>query len=426
MPRFLLFCWLACCLPLTTRAQSSPETQLPDTFVQAIRTRLDALVQDDLLRTTQLGLYVYDLTTNRPLYQLGHQQRLRPASTQKLLTGIIALDLLGSDYRFTTSLYLTGTPADSVLRGNIIVKGGFDPMLGRDDLRALLAQLKRSGVWRVEGDVLLDLSMKDTTRLGWGWCWDDDEPPLTPLSYQRKGNFRTALLQALEREGIVCAGEVRQGLLPADAIHVASRWHGLDQVLIPMMKRSDNFYAESVFYNIAAARSSRSVSYKDGKRLYEQWVATRGVPNEHFQAADGSGLSLYNYLTPQVLVDALRYAAAREEILNHLLPTLPIMGRDGTLRRRCRGTSAQGNVQAKTGTVDGVSSLAGYALAPNGHRLAFAIINQGLHSTSKGRRWQDRVCMALTEGLGGHHIEPDTIASPAHEEQELEQDDIAL
>lgn len=416
MLRFLLLCCSYIVLAFPTLGQDSLSMQPTDPFVQTIRGRLDSLVQDQLLRTTQLGFYVYDLTADRPLYQHGHQQRLRPASTQKLLTALLALEHLGSDYRLTTSLFVSQAPADSVLRGDVIIKGGFDPLFGGDDLRALLAQLKRSGVWRIEGNVLLDLSMKDSTRYGWGWCWDDKEPPLTPLSYRRKDEFAQALLPALEREGITLAGEVRTGLLPSHAQHIASRWHGIDQVLFPMMKESDNFCAESLFYNLAASRRKPFANHKMAIALYQQWLSSLGLPSQHFQVADGSGLSLYNYLTPQVLVDALRYAAARDELFLHLLPTLPIMGRDGTLKRRCRGTAAQDKVQAKTGTVDGVSSLAGYALAPNGHRLAFAIINQGVHSTAMGRRWQDKVCVALTEGLGAPHLEPDTIASPAHEE----------
>ena len=69
---------------------------------------------------------------------------------------------------------------------------------------------------------------------------------------------------------------------------------------------------------------------------------------------------------------------------------------DGTLRKRMRGTLADGNVKAKTGTVTGVSTLSGYATAPNGHTLCFSILNQGLYHTADGRRFQDAVCTALT------------------------------
>ena len=56
-----------------------------------------------------------------------------------------------------------------------------------------------------------------------------------------------------------------------------------------------------------------------------------------------------------------------------------------------------GNVRAKTGTVTGVSSLAGYCTAANGHELCFAIINQGIMHNNTGRHFQDRICMALCQ-----------------------------
>ena len=68
---------------------------------------------------------------------------------------------------------------------------------------------------------------------------------------------------------------------------------------------------------------------------------------------------------------------------------------DGTLRKRMRGTEAAGNVQAKTGTVEGVSTLSGYCTAANGNRLCFSIMNQGIRHTSTGRRFQDRLCREL-------------------------------
>ena len=90
----------------------------------------------------------------------------------------------------------------------------------------------------------------------------------------------------------------------------------------------------------------------------------------------------------------LRYAYQNTNIYMHLLPSLPVAGEDGTLRRRMRGTFTSGNVKAKTGSVTAISSLAGYCTAANGHVLCFAIINQGIRRGSEGRAFQDRVCEA--------------------------------
>ena len=91
----------------------------------------------------------------------------------------------------------------------------------------------------------------------------------------------------------------------------------------------------------------------------------------------------------------LRYAWRRQSIYQHLLPTLPIAGQDGTLEHRMRRTVAEGNVRAKTGTLTGIVSLAGYCTAANGHQLCFAIINQGVLRSRDGRALQDSICEAL-------------------------------
>ena len=74
---------------------------------------------------------------------------------------------------------------------------------------------------------------------------------------------------------------------------------------------------------------------------------------------------------------------------------MPIAGMDGTLDRRMRRGHAHGNVHAKTGTVTGVSALAGYCTAANGHTLCFSIINMGIRRAAIGRGFQDKVCEAL-------------------------------
>ena len=94
---------------------------------------------------------------------------------------------------------------------------------------------------------------------------------------------------------------------------------------------------------------------------------------------------------------ALLYARQRTNIYGHLYPSLPVAGEDGTLRSRMRGTKAQYNIHAKTGTLEGVITLAGYATSSEGHELAFAIMNQGVLHAANARRFQDRVCRALTE-----------------------------
>lgn len=411
---FQFFLALALLLPTCPRialAQNSPSITTAEhstsAFTQLIRHRLDSLVQLPLMQHTQLGLCVYDLTTDSLLYAHGHQQRMRPASSMKVVTAVTALDRLGGDYQFSTQLYATTAPTDSVLQGSLVARGGFDPLFGRDDLRAFVEALRQRGIRRITGNLLLDVSLKDTTSMGWGWCWDDKTKPLTPLLYRANDSFADHLLEQLQRAGITLEGNVHRAPLPQGATLLIERKHSIDQVLRPMLKDSDNLCAEALFYQLAALSRRPYATHKEAAAQVQRLIAACKLRSPDYIVADGSGLSLYNYVTPELLVALLRHAARNEEIYAHLTNALPIMGRDGTLKSRCRRTTAQDNVRAKTGTVEGISSLTGYALAANGHRLCFAIINQGVRSASEGRQFQDAVCRALTSGFDAPHIRPD-------------------
>ena len=164
-----------------------------------------------------------------------------------------------------------------------------------------------------------------------------------------------------------------------------------------MMKKSDNFHAEALFYQIAASTGKPLCKASDASAIVRQLIRRIGLGSNSYRIADGSGLSLYNYVSPELETMLLRYAWQNSNIYDHLAPSLPIAGVDGTLEKRMRGTAAQGNVRAKTGTLTGISSLAGYCTAANGHQLCFCIINQGVMRGADGKAFQDRVCVALCE-----------------------------
>ena len=167
------------------------------------------------------------------------------------------------------------------------------------------------------------------------------------------------------------------------------------------MKMSDNFYAESMFYQTAASLGHRPAKAIDARNVTKKLINRLGLDANAYRIADGSGLSLYNYVTAELLVRLLRHAWRTPSISKALIASLPVAGVDGTLKSRMLKTPAQGNVRAKTGTLTGISSLAGYCMAPNGHELAFAIINQGILDKTTGKAFQDRVCRVLCgEDLG--------------------------
>ena len=373
--------------------QDTTEVSLP--WPINLQIRLDSLLTDPLLERTQLGLMVYDLSADSVLYSRGGRQTLRPASTMKLLTSVTALDLLGSGYAFRTWLYYKGAIADSVLTGDVFLVGGMDPLFDGTDMRIMAETLHRIGVDSISGRIVRDVSFKEEALLGEGWCWDDENPQLSPLLVSRKDEFADRFKEELEKCGIAVNAPITTGRLPKDVLLICSRSHSLREVLEPMMKESDNLYAESMFFQIAATMGKRPATAAHARQLIKQLLSKAGVTGVPYRIADGSGLSLYNYVTPELMVRLLRYAYLKRDIMAVLYPSLPVAGVDGTLKKRMTKGFAHANVHAKTGTLSGISSLAGYCRAANQHLLAFCIINQGIMKNAEGRDFQDKLCELL-------------------------------
>ena len=378
-------------LAVDTTQVDTAEVVLP--WPQNIQARLDSLTKDRMFNSTQLGLMVYDLTDDSTLYRFNARQTMRPASTMKLLTSISALDHLGARYEFRTSLYYTGSVKDSVLTGDLYCVGGMDPLFDTSDMKAFSESVKALGIHTLRGKIVEVRGFKDSDLLGEGWCWDDDNPTLSPLLIDKKDEFASRLAQMLDKDSIFVDGPSTTGTLPKNALLLCSRSHQLVDVLEPMMKNSDNLYAESMFYQLGAATGASPAKASHGRQMILKTLKNAGVTGQ-YKIADGSGLSLYNYVTPELLAKLLIYAY-RKSGIRYLYVSLPIAGEDGTLKKRMNDSPAHLNVRAKTGTVTGVSSLAGYALAANNHMLVFSIINQGIMKADDGRNFQDKVCKAL-------------------------------
>lgn len=366
---------------------------------QRVVARIDEALSDTACLRFQKAVSIFDITANVPVYCINERVRMRPASTEKMVTAISVLDLLGANYTFDTRVLTAGTIRNGVLQGDLWVVGAMDPMLSKADLKALCQAVKRAGVKRVEGQVYVDLGLKDEDKFGWGWCWDDKNPTLTPLMLDGKPNFVASLPAMLKEAGVTLKhSSIKQGSLPASATELTSQSRPLQQVLEPMMKKSDNLYAESVFYQLAPLTGKRAATHEDVAAIVRQVMERAGANSYFVQVADGSGLSLYNYQTAETFVALLRYIYTKPEAYQMLCQVLPIAAVDGTLKNRMAGTAAANNLRAKTGTVDGVSTLVGFTTCrATGHLLAFAVLTNGVQFGSIGRAFQDKICVAISE-----------------------------
>lgn len=372
---------------------SNDSVSLP--WPQSIQHHINRLLKSEMFQTSQVGMIVYDLDADSVIFRHNERQLMRPASTMKVITAITAIDKLGGDYQFKTELCYDGKIENKTLTGDVYCVGGFDPLFNSDDMNALIESLQKMGVDTIRGHLFADKTMKDYNTLGEGWCWDDDNPVLSPLLLGRKDQFMERFERNLRESGIVVDAFSATGQKPENAFCVCRRFHTIDQVLMRMMKESNNLFAESMFYQIAASTGSHPATADDARNIIRRLISKIGLDPSRYKIADGSGLSLYNYVSAELLVRMLRYASHYSNVYLHLQPSLPVAGTDGTLKSRMKGSFTHGNVCAKTGTVTGISSLAGYCTASNGHKLCFAIINQGVMHGSNARAFQDKVCTAL-------------------------------
>jgi len=387
----------------------------------SLTTQLDSLSKQLDAEPYTTGISVWDLTADSAVYSYNAHKVLRPASTQKLITAITALDVLGAQHEYKTQAFYEGTlTSDSVLNGNITIVGDYDPMLTFDDVHDIACNFFALGIKAINGKIIGSSTMAAQPMFGKGWCWDDipggSAPYLSPLMFDR-GRL-SPQSRAFSRDMYFDPSQwfvhtvdsllQSMGIRHTDASITppegAPRYcfytctHTINDVLQDMMKKSDNLYAESMFRQLSS--TSQPVPQL-GPQLNTQPSSQPGTqlsPQLNSQLVDGSGLSLYNYLTPDTETAYLRYAYSQQHIFQYLYPALPIAGVDGSLKSRMQTGKSYNNVHAKTGTLTGVSSLAGYVTSADGHLLAFSIIINGVLTGSTGRAMQDRICEILAGG----------------------------
>jgi D-alanyl-D-alanine carboxypeptidase/D-alanyl-D-alanine-endopeptidase (penicillin-binding protein 4) len=175
------------------------------------------------------------------------------------------------------------------------------------------------------------------------------------------------------RGGAVDIDDLPEGPLRDQAVELAThRSPPLSTLAVRLMKASQNLYAETLLKTIGAAGGTPTGLA--GRMLAQSALQGWGVPPEWLIVRDGSGLSRYDYVTPETLVTILAHVAADDRLRGPFETALPVAGRDGTLATRMKGTLAEGNVRAKTGSMANVRALSGFATTTAGEPLAFSII----------------------------------------------------
>lgn len=392
-----------------------PELAAPSREVDAAKltAKLQALPRDGL---GDLAGLVVDARTGAELFRVGKGAKT-PASSMKVLSTAVALDVLGADTRFLTRTYLT---AD----GRVVLRGGGDPLLASAQSEAYphpasVQDLAASTAKALRGKGVTDIQLGYDASLFGGPAWNQYWPktfatsvaPITALTVDHARPVLTssarsqdpsklaadAFAHYLTQQGIAVRS-VAPASTPADATELASVSSLPVGVIVEqILLRSDNDAAETLVRHVALARG-KAATPESGAAVLTAELSRLGLWSEGMVVHDGNGISAGDHVTPEALVGAVRLSLERPE-LRHLATGLPVAGVTGTLSNRYLAADAvagRGIVRAKTGTIRGVNTLTGYAITSDGQPLAFAFMTSGGAGQTSARAWLDRASSALT------------------------------
>lgn len=379
----------------TASPTPAPSSDAPEPSAAEVAAALRSAVAAPALGGRLLAR-VIDVQSGAVLYDHEGAQTAPPASTAKLLTAAAALTVYAPTERITTRVVAGGTP------GTVVLVGAGDPTLTAaaagqpgaypDAARIsdLAAQIKASGV--AVRAIVVDDSLFTGPSVSPAWAPGDapssyalpitavmvDGGRATPSAPVRSGTPDLAAGQALA----VALGEpglpVGRGTAPTSAGTVLASVQSppMTTLVAQMLQNSDNVIAE-MLARLVAVKTEKPASFTGAAAAISEVLGTAGV---HVGSGmlDGSGLAAGDRLSPATLTDVLHLIATSNSGPAAVVTALPVAGWSGTLSDRyvsgATGSSAAGDVRAKTGTLTGVSSLAGFVHDSSGRLLAFALI----------------------------------------------------
>jgi D-alanyl-D-alanine carboxypeptidase/D-alanyl-D-alanine-endopeptidase (penicillin-binding protein 4) len=362
------------------------------------------------------GAWVYDLdaSDHGQLFSWASKTPRILASNSKLFTTASALNRFGTDGTFETRLYPQPRSAlhRHAIRGNLVIVGDGDPALAssgfarRNNLPvtpigALAKDIRKAGIERVLGKIQADDTIFDGKRgvPTSGVDESGDLPPLSGLSFDSGfdgGHYAhspeleaaKALRTKLRHYGVRVKGGTGHADLSNRALEhrpvATARSPKMSTLITATNRPSNNFYAEMLLKRLGAGNKSRGTTRR-GARLAERFAGRLGAA---VQMENGSGLTRDNKASPKSVGHLLKAMNRRPEHLVYR-KSLPLAGHQGTLSHRMRGSAAEGNCRAKTGTVNYVSALSGYCRAGHG-MVAFSILMNSV-DVSTAQNAQDKM-----------------------------------
>jgi serine-type D-Ala-D-Ala carboxypeptidase/endopeptidase (penicillin-binding protein 4) len=373
-------------------------------------------VKEDVAALAPSGLVLVMDAAGNELVAQNIDKPFVPASVTKIVTAWLAMEVLGGDYRFETRFYLDD-------KRKLYVRGGGDPFLISEELAPLATELVAAiGTKPITGIVLdasyypsslripgivntdeaynalnsalaVNFNTVNAVRSGNKVRSAEPQTPITPLAITQfrlrgpNGKGRISLSQDptvslqyageliaafIARAGGSVKGKISTGTVPAGLkpVYVHRQSRTLSQILVELLRASNNYIANQVFLEIGAHRLGGPVSLEKSLRVANEMLAAHGLADA-IHLEEGSGISRDNRFTARGLAKVLELFAPHANLLR---------GRDGGMN--------------KTGSLDGVRTLAGYANTSSHGQVRFVIA-----LTSNDGEMRFRLLRAIESGL---------------------------
>ena len=437
----------------------------------------------DGFKTAGFAFYAIDLNTEESIAQLNPDRVLKPASTLKLLTTATALELMGPDYYFETTLEYTGEvdTANHFLYGDIIIKGGGDPTLGsgyfestndKQFLKEWVKAVNKLGIDSVSGRIISDARVFSWDIVPPSWSWQNmgnyygsgacglsiydnmysilfntgsqvgdtaeiirtlppiphlvfnnsvtadsitydnayifgapyanqrsisGQLPLNKIDFPVKGSMPDPAFVAaftldslLKESGLSIAkppATMRQQSDKQEKLNMNREFiyailsPSLSEIITQTNTQSINLFAEHCLIHSGIQLGAEPGTIVSADSVVNFWNK-KGMDTQGMSLYDGSGLSQYNAINPRQMVFVLQFMKNNSLYFDSFYNSLPIAGKTGTIENMFKGSIAEGQLRAKSGTIEHVKAYSGYVTSKSGREIAFSMVVNNFSCTS--------------------------------------------
>ncbi|WP_024545988.1 D-alanyl-D-alanine carboxypeptidase [Picosynechococcus sp. NKBG15041c] len=358
----------------------------PDRRTQEIINQyLEGLAEGDKDLALQ-GIWFESAWSTLGTYQ--GEKPLAAASLTKIATTLAALETWPVNHQFTTKVYQVGSVENGILRGNLIVESGGNPLFVWEEAIAIGNALNQAGIRQVEGDLVIvgELMLNfvaeakqsgDNLRRAFDQrFWD----------LEIRGQYNQIPGEPPQPQVAISGQVLAQAVVPEEAeLLLTHQSLPLTTILKQLNLYSNNAMAEAIADQLGG-----------GPAIGRQIAQTLEIPEAEIQLINGSGLGVENQISPRATVAMLQAIETKlqGQPLN-IFELFPIAGQDqgGTLRQR----TIPPGIAIKTGTLNQVSALAGVIPTQEQGNIWFAIINNGTWDVSGYRQQQDQLLQNLNQ-----------------------------